>query len=382
VFTTIFIVVNPTHYKMALPPPDAVPGSPSEIPLSQVISDELSAVRKNRAGLMAEHGNYRIHIGILCLCVGINATYSLLRRDYLYLFIAASFYLNMYYFITLLIPQNFNKNAGLPKADISRFRSWLKEIGLTSGTARFTKLFINSLFINSRTLSLGISLIFTIDILYAIRAYITLELPIRTTIIVISQCVIIVVFYLLVWKLEPFSMKYVKSVEQVKRRLIHEKLPSRIITIMFLIGFLIALVLFLTTIILLPGITLQAFLDESQLTKLGNLVALLALLAISQYFIIRYIHGNTSRTMADRLFDYKENVLLDLQKTVGSGNANPENRAETTTRLLETKIYTIKRNTLNGFFPVFVVDLDFSVILDSTTRTAIRGYIGDITPKG
>ena len=381
-FTTIFIVVNPTHYKMALPPPDAVPGSPSEIPLSQVISDELSAVRKNRAGLMAEHGNYRIHIGILCLCVGINATYSLLRRDYLYLFIAASFYLNMYYFITLLIPQNFNKNAGLPKADISRFRSWLKEIGLTSGTARFTKLFINSLFINSRTLSLGISLIFTIDILYAIRAYTTLELPIRTTIIVISQCVIIIVFYLLVWKLEPFSMKYVKSVEQVKRRLIHEKLPSRIITIMFLIGFLIALVLFLTTIILLPGITLQAFLDESQLTKLGNLVALLALLAVSQYFIIRYIHGNTSRTMADRLFDYKENVLLDLQKTVGSGNTNPENRAETTTRLLETKIYTIKRNTLNGFFPVFVVDLDFSVILDSTTRTAIRGYIGDITPKG
>jgi hypothetical protein len=215
-----------------------------------------------------------------------------------------------------------------------------------------------------------------------IRAYTTMELPVRTTIIVISQCVIIIVFYLLVWKLEPFSMKYVKSVEKVKRRLIHEKLPSRIITIMFLIGFLVALVLFLTTIILLPGITLQAFLDESQLTKLGNLVALLAILAISQYFIIRYIHGNTSRTMADRLFDYKENVLLDLQNTVVSGNTNPENRAETTTRLLETKIYSIKRNTLNGFFPVFVVDLDFSVILDSTTRTAIRGYIGDITPKG
>jgi hypothetical protein len=151
---------------------------------------------------------------------------------------------------------------------------------------------------------------------------------------------------------------------------------------MFLIGFLIALVLFLTTIILLPGITLQAFLDESQLTKLGNLLALLTLLGLSQYFIIRYIHGNTSRRMAGRLFDYKENVLLDLQNTVASGNNSPENRAETTTLLLETKIYTIKRNTLTGLFPVFVVDLDFSVILDSTTRTAIRGYIGDITPPG
>jgi len=368
---------------MALLSPDAViSSSPTEIPLSQVISDELSAVRKNRAGLMTDPGHSRIHIGILILCIGINAIYFLIRPDYLYLFIAASFYLNMYYFITLLIPQNFNKNAGLPKADFSRFRTWLKEIGLTSGTTRFTKLFINSLFINSRTLSLGISLIFTIDILYAIRAHTSLELPIKTTIIVISQCVIIVVFYLLVWKVEPFSVKYVKSVEQVKRRLTHERLPPQIITVMFLIGFLIALVLFLTTIILLPGITLQAFLDQSQLTKLGNLVALLTVLGLSQYFIIRYIHGITSRTMAGRLFDYKENVLQDLQNTVGSHNANPENRAETTTRLLETKIYTIKRNTLTGFFPVFVVDLDFSVILDSTTRTAIRGYIGDTKTAG
>jgi len=368
---------------MALLSPDAViSSSPTEIPLSQVISDELSAVRKNRAGLMTDPGHSRIHIGILILCIGINAIYFLIRPDYLYLVIAASFYLNMYYFITLLIPQNFNKNAGLPKADFSRFRTWLKEIGLTSGTTRFTKLFINSLFINSRTLSLGISLIFTIDILYAIRAHTSLELPIKTTIIVISQCVIIVVFYLLVWKVEPFSVKYVKSVEQVKRRLTHERLPPQIITVMFLIGFLIALVLFLTTIILLPGITLQAFLDQSQLTKLGNLVALLTVLGLSQYFIIRYIHGITSRTMAGRLFDYKENVLQDLQNTVGSHNANPENRAETTTRLLETKIYTIKRNTLTGFFPVFVVDLDFSVILDSTTRTAIRGYIGDTKTAG
>ena len=75
--------------------------------------------------------------------------------------------------------------------------------------------------------------------------------------------------------------------------------------------------------------------------------------------------------------DYKESVLQDLQNTVGSHNASPENRADTTTRLLETKIYTIKRNTLTGFFTVFVVDLDFSVILDGPTRTAIRGYIGD-----
>jgi len=357
--------------------PDGAPNtSPSDIPISQVIRDELSAVRKNRSELMTDLTHSRIHISVIILCIGINVMYFLFRPDYIALFIAASFYLNMYYFIILLLPQNVKKNSGLPNVNLSRFRSWLQEIGLTSGTARFTKLFINSIFINSRALCLGISLIFTIDILFAIRAHTTLELPLKSTIIVISQCTIIVVFYLLLWKVEPFSVKYMQSVEQVKRRLIHEKLPPRLITVMFIIGFLIALVLFLTTIILLPGITLKAFLDQSRLTDLGNLFVLIAGLAISQYFIIRYIHGNTSRTMAERLFDYKENVLLDLGDTIGSGDNSPENRAEMTAQLLETKIYTIKRNTLFGFFPVFVVDLDFSVILDSTTRIAIRGYIG------
>ena len=105
---------------MALLSPAAViTSSPSEIPLSQVISDELSAVRKNRAGLMTDRGNSRIHIGILLLCVGINVMYFLYRHDYLALFIAASFYLNMYYFIILLIPQNVKKNAGLPNADLA-----------------------------------------------------------------------------------------------------------------------------------------------------------------------------------------------------------------------------------------------------------------------
>jgi len=357
-------------------PDGATNTSPSDIPISQVIRDELSAVRKNRSELMTDLTHSRIHIGVIILCIGINVIYFLFRPDYIALFIAASFYLNMYYFIILLLPQNVKKNSGLPNVNLSRFRSWLQEIGLTSGTARFTKLFINSIFINSRALCLGICLIFTVDIIFAIRAHTTLDLPLKSTIIVISQCTIIVVFYLLLWKVEPFSMKYMQSVEQVKRRLIHEKLPPRLITGMFVIGFLIALVLFLTTIILLPGITLKAFLDQSRLTELGNLFVLIAGLAISQYFIIRYIHGNTSRTMAERLFDYKENILLDLGNSIGSDDNSPENRAEMTAQLLETKIYTIKRNTLFGFFPVFVVDLDFSVILDSTTRIAIRGYIG------
>jgi hypothetical protein len=344
---------------MMSPSPDAaILSPPSDFAINQVIGDELSAVRKSRAGLMTDQGHPRIHIGIILVCIGINLVYFLYRPDYMVLFIAASFYVNMYYFIIVLVLQNVQKSSG-PKADLSLFRSRLKDIGLKSGTTRFTKLFTNTIFLNSRTLSLGICLIFAIDILYAMWAYFSMGLPIRPAIIVISQCAIIIVFYFLVWKVKLFSMKYVKR------------------TVLFIIGFLFAAVLFFTTIIILPGITLSAFLAQSRLSELGDLFVLLAVLAISQYFIVRFIHGSTSRKMAEDFFDYKEQLLVNLQDMVRSGNNSVENRAETTARLLETKIYTIKRNTISGFFPVFVVDLDFSVMLDSTTETAIMRYIGN-----
>jgi hypothetical protein len=344
---------------MSHPAPDAaIPTTDPDIPIEKLIHEELSAVRKSRATLMTDPGHPHIHIGILLLCIGINLFYFLYRPDYFVLFIAASFYVNMYYFIIVLVLQNVKKSSWT-KTDLSQFKNRLKEIGMKSGTTRFTKLFSNTIFMNSRTLSLGICLLFAIDILYTMWAYFFMELPLRPAAIVISQCAIIIVFYLLVWKVKLFSLKYVKR------------------TVLFLIGFLFAAILFFTTIIILPGITLSAFLVQSRLSELGDLFVLLAVLGISQYFIVRSIHGSTSRTMAEDFFDYKEHLLLNLQDKVSSANNSAENRSETTARLLETKIYTIKRNTISGFFPVFVVDLDFSVMLDSTTEAVIMRYIGN-----
>lgn len=349
----------------------------NDVPFRQIIRDELSAVRQNRAELMTQRGPQGILFFVLLVCVLTNVIFSLVRPDYFGLFIAASFYLNMYYFITLLIPTNFQATS-LPAADLSRFHTWLKEIGVKSGTTQFTRLFINSLFMNSRALSLGIGLIFSIDIVFTLIHF-TQGLPLRTTLIVIVQCAIIVIFYLVVWKMEPFSTTYVKKVEEAKRTLRRQKMPPQLVTAMFIFGFLLAIFLFLTTMIYLPGVTLNAFLDQSQLTELGHLFSLLAILAFSQYFIIRYIHGITSRTMADRIFDFKEQSLkelLDMECSCTSQDSDTDqNPLEISAQLLESKIFIIKRNSLAGTFPVFVVDLDFSVMMDSTTLTAIKGYI-------
>jgi len=312
----------------------------------------------------------------LVVCILINMVFAMIRPDYFALFIAASFYLNMYYFITLLLPTNLDR-TGLPAADLSRFHAWLKEIGITTGATQFTRLFINALFMNSRALSLGIGLIFSIDIVYTL-IHMTRGLPPETGLLVIVQCAIIVIFYLLVWRMEPFSTNYIKKVEQAKHRLTRKNLPPRLVTGMFIVGFLLAIVLFLTTIIILPGVTVSTFLDESNLTELGHLVALLVILAASQYFIVRYIHGITSRTMADRLFDYKENSLEDLiddSRCLPMTSLPAESPVEMSAQLLESKIFFVRKNTLAGIFPVYVVDLDFSVMMDNTTMTAIRGYI-------
>lgn len=326
---------------------------------------------------MAPGSNRGIQIIALLICLLVNVGFFIARPDYFGLFIAASFYLNAVYFITLILPTNFEKNA-LPAGELKRLRAWLKEIGITSGTTRFTRLFINTFFMNSRALSLGISLIFFVDILFALVHY-SRGLPPMITLIVIAQCAIIIGFYLLVWKIEPFSATYVKKVERAKSNLRRQHLPPQLVTGVFLFGFLLAIFLFLTTMIYLPGVTLNAFLNQSELTELGYLFILLAILAVSQYFIIRFVHGITSRAMAERLFDFKEHSLEDLVGgycSTGSGTLVPcRTPLELSTLLMETKIFRVRKNTIAGLFPVFVVDLDFSVLLDSTTMTAISGYI-------
>jgi hypothetical protein len=356
------------------------PANPPGKNLPQVIREELEKVQKSRAELMVPDGRPVTLVVTLVICVLINDIFFNLRTDYFGLFIAASFYLNMYYFITLLLPTNFEA-ASVPGADLTRLQAWLKEIGLKSGTRQFTRLFINSFFINNRGLSFGIALIFSIDILFVVLHYFSHILPLSIAIAVIAQCAVIVIFYLLVWKIEPFSTTYVKKVEGMKTNLHQKKIPPQFIAGIFLFGFMLALFLFLTTIIFLPGVTVNAFLDMSRLTEIEHIASMIAILAISQYFIIRFIHGITSRTMAERLFDFKENSLQELLKeseAAGSKkNGSEENSLDISAALLESKIFIVKRSSLAGAFPVFLVDLDFMVMMDAGTQTAIKGYIDE-----
>jgi hypothetical protein len=345
--------------------------------MQNLIRDEILRVQANRDSVFSLPERKVFQISVIVFCLLVNLVFSTYRSDYIALFIAASFYLNMFYFVSLLIPTS-PGSIGTMKPDISRSLSWLKEMGLIPGTSRFTRLFMNAFFLNSRALTSGLILIFSIDILYALAAYNAMGLSFNTIVVVITQAAIIIVFYLLVWKIEPFSTKYAKNVRSVKDKLSREKIPAWVITLLFFMGFMASFVLFMTTIILLPGITVSMFLSQSGLSEIGYLVALLAVLGLSQYFIVRYIHGITSRVLVERLFEYKETSLQQLLKTGTDSRVKTGNGSEhigTTIVLLESRIYQIQRNSFFGLFPVYVVNLDFSVLLDSSAITTITGYI-------
>ncbi|MCK9631244.1 MAG: hypothetical protein M0R30_06330 [Methanoregula sp.] len=351
-----------------------ISGTP--VSLGEIIGRELSAAETNRRKLLAQREPLALQRGILGLCILTNLLFLVTRNDYIFLFVAASFYLNMFYFITLLIPTN-PQAADFKKPEIARFHAWLWENGITSGTRQFTRIFINTFFMNCRTLTFAISLLFSVDIAFTLIAW-HAGLPAGITLFVIVQSAIIIIFYAIIGKVEPFTTAFADNIDHVRTRLSRE-LPPWIISLLFLTGFLIVVFIFLTTIILLPGFTLNMFLTESGLTRLANLFLPLGILAISQYFIIRSIHGNTSRVMAERLMEHREDVLRSLARDAGDSTPgspeSAEQRYEVTSRLLESRIYQVRRNSLLGVFPVYVIDLDFSVMMDSTTLTAIKGYI-------
>jgi hypothetical protein len=284
----------------------------------------------------------------------------------------------MFYFITLLIPTSPGA-AHLQKPEIAKFHAWLWDNGIRSGTHQFTRVFINAFFMNCRTLTYPFILLFSIDIIFTLIIWYAGRVPTGITLFVVLQSLIIIAFYGLVGKIEPFTAEFAKNIDRIRNRLSRD-LPPVIISLLFLTGILSVVFLFLTTIILLPGITLNTFLFGSGLKQLAHLVLLLGILAVSQYFIIRTLHGERSRVMAERLMDYRELLLRSLAQDVErekiTGTArDAESRYEMTTRLLESRIYRIKCNSLLGAFPVYVMDLDFSVMMDTTTLTAIKGYI-------
>jgi hypothetical protein len=293
----------------------------------------------------------------------------------------------MFYFLTLLIPIG-EGTVRFPTEEIRRIFSTLYHTGIIPSTDRFTRIMLDAFFINSRTLSSGFFCIFTIDLLYTIIAYYAGQFSLRTVAVISFQLVAILIFYFLLWRFDPGTARFKQGIEEVKGTLAGKRYPSWLIGMIFVIGALLVLFVILSTIILLPGITLKAFLSLSGIEDLTNLFLFITLIAVSQYFIVRFFHGIMSSRMAERFSEFRI-VLLQTVSYGGSGSvpegtdekdaARPATSGGTMRNaagaLLESRMYRLELRTLFGTFPVYLVNPDFSVLFDEQVIAVITGYL-------
>jgi hypothetical protein len=314
----------------------------------------------------------------------VNLLAFLTIPDYFSLFVAASLYLHMGYFITLLIP--IGKGAvRFPREEIRSFFSTVYHTGIIAATDRFTRILLDAFFINSRSLFFGISGIFSLDILFTLAGLYTGMFPLRTALIILFQLFAFLTFYFLLWRLEPGSDRFREGVSGVKGALA-VRYPSWFVAVLFGAAALLILLLILSTIILLPGMTVAVFLLNAGLEQVTDLFLLIGILAVSQYFIVRFFHGIASARMAERFSASTLSLLQDAEgedtspaaeaPDVGADIPGPaEAMRSAASALLQARIYRLEQNTLFGAFPVYTVNPDFSVIFDKEVISVITGYL-------
>lgn len=347
-------------------------------PISQTIRDLHTVLTRE---IREEHDKYktlyasgtrgRMTLAILGGSVLFNILLFFFVPIYSMLFISASFVLFMIYFVTLLIPHDMSGTA-ISREDISRYYAGLRSNGIFKSSQKFTKVFLNAFFINCRPLFPGFAMIFLLDIIIVLVKYDHGTLAPSHAWIILVQCCAILVFYAAIWKFEPYSTTFSTDVKGIRQRLIHQKIPEQVVSVFFIIGAGLALASIILAIFLLPGITFSSVLSVEELNDLGHVFAIICAVVASLYFIFRYIHGITSRDILTRFSKSKEECLLrqieltnrDCSGKENDTGADTETLAAAAELLLESRIYQVEKKTILGTFPVYIVNPDFTVILE------------------
>lgn len=349
------------------------PASGTISTLSRIIRAEIAEETERQRNLYASGTRGRVTIVILGVAILINIIYFFRSHEYPLILISASFFLFMFYFITLLIPHTLKRSSS-SQVSLRKYIAGLKEKGFIKSSKRFTRIFLNAFFINCRPLFFGFLFLFSLDIVIILLLYRIGAFSPSHMWIVLFQSAAIIVFYFLVWRLEPYSTEFVSDVSGVKAHLIKRHIPESVVSFLFIAGTALALISIISTIFLLPGVTVNNVLSLAEFDELGHEAVAIATVLVPLYFIFRYLHGITSRDLLLKFSQNKTERLLEQEQLIkggdtGEGSAAPsrelseEALSNATEILLEAQIYQVVKKTIFGTFPVYIVNPDFKKVL-------------------
>lgn len=336
----------------------------------EIKKEEREEAQLLRSEILA-HQNTLIIIG----CLLANIVVATLLPSYTVAWIAASFFLYVFAPLIMLIPTEGGKDLLPDKEELERYIAIIRDYGFLKDTKTLGHVIWNVFFINSQSLAIGYCVIFLIDIVFSsVSGFFTATLPQVTAFQVILQSIVIILFFIGIWKYKPYSPHFVDTVHQMHNRL-RSRMKEAWKVILVLGGISAGLSLLVVMAMLLPGFILGEVVKAPDVVNAITIVPI-ALIFISQLAVLRYLQGVYSKELALRLITQKVQSLRRIQDDLhrvmsvrdsempeAGASDGPVSINELQRLYVRTRIYTTKRHTLFGYLPVYMVIPDFSLII-------------------
>ncbi|ACL15889.1 hypothetical protein [Methanosphaerula palustris] len=335
--------------------------------------DEIHYERAERTALLKSDENLNISRLLVIDLLLLNILLFFVLDNYMIDWITASFLLYAVNPFIMLIPST--QSIGPRRRKGTRdYLATLRQIELYKNKWTLGKILWNAFFINSQPLAIGFSLVYCVNIIFTLTYGLG---PI--TDLVTFQSIAIIIFYLGIWYLKPYSADFLDSLLDIRTD-IYQRIHTRmqpLWTVILSIGTLATLVIIVTiAAMMLPGFTLNAVLDAKAAIKgLGVIPVLMVM--ISQILLVRFSQGAHSRRMIINLKDRKTEVLNNfvdiplivyrskLEKgQIDAVNSFARDFSDIRDAYISSKVYKTTSQDLFGFFPVYLMVPDPDVILN------------------
>lgn len=350
--------------------------------LRREVMDEI-ALEEVNLSLIDRHGDRAkrlvpLVIGVLAL----NAILLALLPNYPIYWIVTGFLIYMFYFIVLMVPTTrrlrtpAEKKEGLRAAPWPRIGRGIRGIVL-HGKKAVTVAFWNAFFIGTEVMAKGITMIMAVSIALVLLVFAAGILDLYSAAIIAVQAITIMGYYYVIHRYRPYTKGFLRSVGRVRTKgtgLRWQTYPRSVLAVLMV---LMVFAVFLIGGVLLPGQSLQAFLDrlddDLALTLIGSIVVF-----ISQFIMVRYVQGFDSARLAagfikDKLSFLRQDVLAGIEAAEQLGN--DADRSERLSGLHKkfraSRIYKVAYKDIFGILPTYPLIVDLKAILEEEVVEAL-----------
>lgn len=359
--------------------------------LIQQTEDEIRYEKAECALLLQSDENRNISRLMIIDLVLLNVLLFFLLDNYMIYWITASFLLYAVNPFIMLIPSMNGSRGSTRRKGIPEYVTTLRQIELYKNKGTLGRILWNAFFINSQPLAIGFSLIYCVNIIFTLAYGLG---PIAD--LVIFQSIAIIIFYLGIWYLKPYSTDFLDLLLDIRTGInqrIHTEMQP-LWKIFLSIGTLATMVIVvIIAAMLLPGFTLNAVLEAKEAIRGLGIVPVIVVL-VSQILMVRFSQGAHSRRMIVHLKEKKSELLNNfVDIPLRTYRAKLEKRqfdaveafitefSAIRDTYISSKVYKTTSQDLFGFFSVYLMVPDPDVILNPAIIKILHEHV-DLKHEG